>query len=162
MTRAAPPTCCGKPCELTTGKHLFPSNRTVADRPYWSCTECSAYVGCKPGSTRPLGILCGPELRRARELLDAQRIKPLWENAPWSGGYEIQSGMEAHRVRNTARKRVFDYLADRLRIPRDRCRLEFFDLETCRRAWRALTGVTYPEIREWAHEGAAEAQGVAA
>lgn len=56
-------------------------------------------------------------------------------------------------ITRTARTRVYAYLADQLGIARDACHVGLFDLQTCRRAWKILSGVNYSDIRRWAKHG---------
>jgi zinc-finger-containing domain len=162
LSKAEAPLCCGQPARLTTGREIYPHNHGLADRHFYKCAACGAYVGCHKGTKRALGIPAGPELRNARQLLHDRRLDPIWKAADQLPDYDFRgdpdAGLARHRVRQTARKRVYAFLADRLEIPREDCHTAAFDLETCRRAWRALAGVTYAEVREWwkAREAAAE------
>ena len=62
------------------------------------------------------------------------------------------SGELAGRYRRWA-GRVYGFLAARMGLTRETCHTAMFTLEQCREAWAALTGVAYPEVREWAKRG---------
>ncbi len=79
-------------------------------------------------------------------------IDPLWQTADRSGAYGTLDDEGRRTVRQAARGRVYGFLADRMGLTRDETHTGLFDLEQCRAAWRALSGVAYPEIREWAQK----------
>ncbi|CUA90875.1 Protein of unknown function (DUF3268) [Chelatococcus sambhunathii] len=147
------PVCpaCHLVCRLTNGREVYSHRPDLHDKPIWRCDGCDGYVGCHPGTTRPLGTPAGAELRRARMLLHDQMIDPLWMTAIEAGGYQPEDRAARAKIVRAARNRVYAFLAERLGLSREETHTAFFDLETCRRAWRALQGVTYPEIRAWAH-----------
>jgi hypothetical protein len=147
------PACahCGRPAVLVTGADVYgPHRPDLADKWLWKCTPCRAWVGCHGKTQRALGIPANYELRQARMTLHERRIDPLWQGAITSGGYMPEDAKAVAVIRGTARARVYSFLAWRLGIDRDECHSAMFDLEMCRRAWVALRGVEYPEIRSWA------------
>lgn len=153
MTSRAPIcSACARSARLTSGREIYPHRPDLHDKPVWRCDGCGAYVGCHPGGTRPLGTPAGPELRAARMKLHDRMIDPLWQTADKSGGYEAATKGSRRRIQRRARDRVYLFLADRLGIAREDCHTGMFDLDRCRAAWRALQGVTYPEIRAWAQQ----------
>lgn len=145
-----PPICggCGKPAKLVDARSLGAKPVRAKRRAIWRCDDCSAHVGCHPGTTRPLGTLAPASVRRARQDVH-DLIDPLWKSAPdhYPGGFA--SGQS--EIMRMARERVYSFLGDRLGLPRDRCYVGEFDLATCKRAILALEGVTYPQIREHSH-----------
>lgn len=149
----AAPTCpaCAQAARLTDGVEIYPGLPHLRDKPIWKCDGCGAYVGCHPNTRDALGTPAGPDLRKARSLLHDQMIDPLWRKADESGLYQPEDARARHVIRRTARKRVYEFLAFKLGRACDDTHTAMFDLETCRRAWRALAGVSYPEIRDWAH-----------
>ena len=142
------PLCCGKPARLTSGGEVYPHRPDLRDKAIWLCDDCRAYVGCPPGTTDPLGFPANAELRAARMKLHNLRLDPIWKNA-WRI-YQDVDAKSRKNITRTARTRTYEFLADRLGMTRDQCHTGVFDIETCRRAWRALDGVTYPQVREWA------------
>jgi hypothetical protein len=142
------PTCCSKPTRLSNGAEVYPHRADLHGKAIWICDECGAYVGCHPGTTDALGTLANAELRAARMKLHDRRIDPIWRNA-WRD-YQNVDAKSRKNITRTARVRVYEFLADSLGLSRDETHTGMFDLEMCRRAWRALDGVTYQQIREWA------------
>jgi hypothetical protein len=150
---AAPicPTCTAPPpARLTTGREVYPHRRDLHDKPIWKCDGCGGYVGCHPGTNNPLGTPADYKLRQARMALHNSMIDPLWEGADTCGIYAPENEKAARKIRGTARKRVYAYLGAQLGIEVDQVHVGMFDLETCRRAWVALRGKTYADIRDWA------------
>ncbi|WP_084539622.1 zinc-finger-containing protein [Azorhizobium doebereinerae] len=151
-TSGPAPICpaCGNAARLTDGSEIYQHRPDLHLKPIWKCDGCGAYVGCHPGGTRPLGTPADAELRVARSKLHEQMIDPLWRTADVSGEYGAANDRSRRRIRAKARVRVYDFMSHRLGIPRDECHTGLFDIERCRAAWRALQGITYPEIRAWA------------
>ena len=161
------PTCpaCTVFARLTTGAEIYPHRPDLHGKAIWICDGCGAYVGCHPNTIVPLGTPAGPELRVARMRLHNEMIDPLWKDAWRDPAYAVDrplpSGKQAKRrsvkhkigdIQRAARTRVYEYLAEQLGLTRDQCHTGLFDIETCRRAWIALRGVSYAEIRAWAHQ----------
>jgi hypothetical protein len=148
MSKAPVCSACGDKARLTSGREVYPHRRDLHEKPIWKC-RCGAYVGCHPGTTDPLGTPANAELRKARMLLHEKVLDPLWKTAADTGGYHPEDAKARIRICRSARRRVYAYLAFKLGIERDDTHTGMFDLERCRDAWRALQGVTYPEIRDW-------------
>lgn len=150
--RAQPPTCpgCNKPAQLVDGARMYPSRPDLHAKWYWLCLPCGAWCGCHPGTKRSLGVPAGAELRRARSILHHDRLDPLWQNATAHYDHEPESPRAVAIIRNTARSRVYEFLAWKLGLDREDCHTALFDLATCRRAWTALAGADYGTIRAWA------------
>lgn len=87
--------------------------------------------------------------RNARALLRERMIDPLWRTAHLCGAYRAEDDRAVEAIHRAARMRVYGFLADRLDMAYGDCDVGTFDVETCRRAWRILRGVTYVEIRDW-------------
>lgn len=149
--KAAPaPICggCGKPAKLVDARAVGTRRVAANRRAIWRCDDCSAHVGCHPGTTRPLGSLAPASLRRARQGLH-DLIDPLWQGAP--AYYPPCDKAGTSEIRRMARERVYSFLGDALGLSRDRCHVGEFDLATCRRAMAALAGVTYSHVCEHSH-----------
>lgn len=138
MTQAPHCSACDRACELTSGAELWPHRPDLADKPSWICRGCKARVGCHPGTTRPLGTPADAQLRRARMMLHDGLLDPLWRLAD----------RKLYGKRAIRRARTYRWLGEKLEIPRELVHVGLFDLETCRRAWRILRGVTYRDIHE--------------
>ncbi len=167
------PTCpaCNAIARLASGAEIYSHRADLAAKPVWKCDDCGAYVGCHPDTTEPLGTPAGPELRLARMKLHEEMIDPLWKDAwrdPAYAGHRLAADASKREIdkeyrrkqlaiSRCARMRVYAFLAAQLGLTRDQCHTGLFDLATCRRAWLALRGVSYAEIRAWAHERRREA-----
>ena len=67
---------------LTDGKEIYPHRRDLYGLPFWKCDTCSNYVGCHHKTsdrTRPLGVICGPEMKNARREIH-KILDPLWQS----------------------------------------------------------------------------------
>jgi hypothetical protein len=152
--RVKAPTCpyCGDEAGLVTGRQIYPRRQDLWQKPFWRCGPCGAYCGCHPGSKRPLGFPANAELRRARMLLHEKRIDPLWLTAESCGEYQFDPNdrKAVVMIRSTARRRIYNYLADRLGIDPKESHTAMFTIDQCREAWIYLTDVNYPTIRAWA------------
>lgn len=162
------PTCpaCDLKARMTTGREVYPHRRDLWEKPVYVCDGCGARVGCHPGTIKPLGLPVDEATRKARIILHHSLIDPLWKNAWQDPAYEASqahpdggrraNGQEARKARNAicraARGRVYAFLAHKLGIDGKDCHTGCFDVETCRRAWRALRGVSYSDIRAWSKE----------
>lgn len=106
---------CQKPAQLVGGDTIYPHRRDLYARKFYNCAPCGAWVGCHPGTTKPLGRLADAELRIAKQQAHAA-FDPLWRSNV-----------------NMKRKDAYAWLAKQLGIERKRCHIGYFDVETCRR-----------------------------
>lgn len=115
--RTDAPACpyCERTARLVNGHAIYPqAGPWLGRKPFWLCSGCNAYVGCHPGTTRPLGRLANAELRRWK--IEAHKaFDPLWK----SGGM--------------TRREAYHWLAGQLDIPGRQCHIGMFDEATCRR-----------------------------
>jgi hypothetical protein len=63
---------------LTNGAEVYPHRPDLAQKPLWKCA-CGLYVGCHPGTEKPLGVMPTKELSKARGHIHAL-IDPVWKN----------------------------------------------------------------------------------
>jgi hypothetical protein len=74
--------CCG--CQTNveavraTGRDIYPHRADLHKKRFWRCQACGNYVGCHPGSEKPLGNIPTPELRKARSHVHAI-LDPIWK-----------------------------------------------------------------------------------
>lgn len=65
---------CNQPAALVTGTVIYPHRPDLAQKLFYHCLPCEAYVGCHPNTVKPLGVLANAELRmakcRAHEVFD--------------------------------------------------------------------------------------------
>lgn len=122
----------------------------------WICA-CGAEVGCRRGSTVPLGRPADRDTRIARQRLH-ELIDPLWRDAPLEPEYAERRRRLGGRnpgavaafedeVRRTARMRVYAFMGDVMGLDEEACHAAMFDHAQCERAWKAMAGVRYADIR---------------
>lgn len=156
MTRrkkpAAMPACpyCERDTALVKGNDIYGDRcwNDAAERFFYVCWPCSAWVSCAGKTTKPLGTPANFELRRARMKLH-ERIDPIWMRAEHCGEYSPEDPKAIAIIRNTARSRLYTWLAWKLGVDKEDCHTAMFDLAMCRRAWTALAGVDYVQVRDW-------------
>lgn len=106
------PYCQGAPTLHQSNAAFYRSGKDYG--PLWACAPCKAWVGCYPGTTKPLGRLANAELRGLKmQAHDA--FDPLWRRS------------------NQTRAQAYFWLAQRLGIKPQHCHIGEFDLEQCRR-----------------------------
>ncbi|MEM6623881.1 MAG: zinc-finger-containing protein [Pseudomonadota bacterium] len=132
---AKPPPCmhCDQVARKTTGQEVYPRRPDLWEKVIWKCDGCGAYCGCHPGSSTPLGYPANAETRRARMLLHNKMLDPLWKK-------------QRKGRRRYARNMVYAFLSAELGMPGERTHTAMWDVETCRKAWRALQGKTLADI----------------
>lgn len=75
--------CCG--CskkvspDLSRGSVIYPHRPDLSTLPFWRCKDCGNYVGCHPGTDKPLGCIPTKEIRAARKRIHAV-LDPLWKS----------------------------------------------------------------------------------
>ena len=157
--RIAPGFCqhCGAECRDALGSEIWPNRPDLAERVIWVCVTpgCGARVGSHPDG-RPLGTAANEELRKARAHVHAI-LDPIWKRAAGHPAYASSfppGASQAERkkaravITQTARHRVYRFLAHRMGLDFDDCHVAMLDLEECRTAWRILKATDYDEIRE--------------
>lgn len=105
---------CGRDAVLVTGADIYPHLPELHAKQFWCCAPCGAYVGCHPGTERPLGRLANAELRRAKVAAHGA-FDLLW------------------RARGWKRNAAYRWLADQLGIDREQCHIGMFNVATCAR-----------------------------
>lgn len=105
---------CGQPAPLVTGADVYPGLPALARRRFYKCDPCHAWVGCHPGTIKPLGRLANAPLRRAR-VKAHDRFDRLWR-----GG----------RMKRTD---AYAWLAEQLGIKPEDCHIGMFDAAACAR-----------------------------
>jgi hypothetical protein len=124
---------CGKPASLVVGRVIYPHRSDLADKPVWACLPCGAWVGCHPGTKRPLGRLADADLRKAKMAAHAA-FDPLWRSG------------------EMRRKAAYAWLAKQLGITGKEAHIGMFDLATCRRVVETCEA----RIRQTREEGEIE------
>lgn len=106
---------CGKIPALTNGEEIYPARPGLWVKAFYICRPCSAYVGCHVNTTKPLGVVAGPELRRLRQEAH-ETFDQLWRGQP-----------------KHVRESCYAWLAAKLGIAVRNCHIGMFDEERCRR-----------------------------
>lgn len=121
---------CDRETQLMTGDILY-GRKHFADKNFYVCKPCSAWVGCHPGTKVPLGIPANGELRANRAVVHGM-FDPLWEA---KARREKMSKAEA-------RGKGYAWLAKQMGITdRRECHIGKFDLDQCRQAINILNEV---------------------
>lgn len=135
MTR---PTCpyCQAMAMRTTGATIYPHRLDLADKVFYWCPPCDAYVGTHATTGEPLGTLANANLRRLRSKTHAV-FDPLWQEP---------ARKDVTSIKNLCRKypKPFEYFVPRYRtaayaalaaalgIPVEDCHIGMFDAAQCR------------------------------
>lgn len=104
---------CHRDAELVGGNKIYPHRPDLLHKKFWRCTPCEAYVGCHPGTDKPLGRLANAELRRAKQRAHAA-FDPLWKSG------------------TMRRKDAYAWLAGAIGVAKQNCHIGMFDVDACR------------------------------
>ena len=108
---------CGEQAQLVDGSLIYPFRPDLHARHFYLCAPCNAWVGCHPGTTKPLGVLADAETRQAR--IQAHDVfDPIWKTG------------------RLTRTEAYAWLAAELRIDREKCHISMFGTELCRQTVR--------------------------
>ena len=105
---------------VTYGKQNYPYQKDFGH--IWICPTCGAYVGCHPGTKKPLGRTANAELRAAKRKAHAT-FDPLWNEKMNREG--ISKG--------AARRAGYRWLSEQLGLPEEKTHIAMFDVGTCNR-----------------------------
>ena len=64
---------------LCSGKEIYPHRVDLYEKHFYKCPHCGNFVGCHPGTKRPLGCIPTNELKQARKKLH-DLLDPLWKS----------------------------------------------------------------------------------
>jgi zinc-finger-containing domain len=122
------PNCpyCNNPSVLFSESSRFYGGRDFG--PQYACEPCQAWVGCHPGTTKPLGRLANKELRgwkgRAHAAFD-----PLWQS------------------KRMTRHEAYAHMQKLMKMTPDQAHIGLFDVAECQRLIGALTAPAPVEFR---------------
>lgn len=105
---------CNAKAELVNGAVIYPHRPDLFTKLFYHCAPCDSYVGCHPGTDKPLGRLANAQLRAAKSAAH-RAFDPIWQ-----GG-------------RMPRKAAYAELAATLGIPVKECHIGMFDLAMCKR-----------------------------
>ena len=98
------------------GDKIYPHRPDLAQKRFYLCHQCGAYVGCHPGTWKELGRLANEELRKAKSLAHAH-FDQLWRGAG-----------------KMSRREAYSWLAKAMGIDVSDCHIGMFDVDQCHRA----------------------------
>ena len=110
---------CGKPAWLTSSTTVCP----IDFGHIWYCPDCRAWVGTHKGTDKPLGRLANTKLRKLKK-------------AAHKALDNLLCGKE-----NSTRKAVYEWLADKMGLPLDKCYISMLDAEQCKQLITICKGV---------------------
>lgn len=113
--------CNGRP-KLTDSKKVYGENSNYG--PVWLCT-CGAYVGCHPGTNKPLGRVADKELRYWKHQAH-EHFDKLWKRSGFLSGNR-KKDYEAARVRGYA------WIGEQLGTEKRFTHIGMFDIEQCKK-----------------------------
>ena len=122
---------CGALAKLVSGGVIYTKSES---KQFWACTfypGCDAYVGCHPGTTKPLGTLANAALRKARGACH------ILFDQTWLCKPQAQH--------HAARAQAYAHLARLLSIPVAKCHFAMFDQHMCALAQKMLTRILTPQ-----------------
>lgn len=130
---AKTPICdyCQQPSERVTGAVVYPHRPDLANKIMYLCRPCNAWVGCHPGTDRPLGRFANAELRAAKMAAHAA-LDPLWR----------KKMRVAAIKKGKARGLAYAWLSRQLGIDPKECHIGMFDVATCRRVVEVIAEAT--------------------
>ena len=103
---------CEQEAVLTNGQELYPHREDLWELPFYICRPCNAYVGCHPGTTKPLGRLANAELRSMKSM--AHRFfDVIWKSKEMTRG------------------QAYAWLANQLNLDKHQCHIGMFDVDMC-------------------------------
>jgi hypothetical protein len=105
---------CGKQAYLVGGSVIYPHRNDLAEKQFYQCKPCDAYVGCHDGTVKPLGRLANTELRRAK-MQAHSAFDPKWRNGEMK------------------RASAYKWLAEQLKIDAKDCHIGMMDVDMCKR-----------------------------
>lgn len=109
---------CGQKPQLIGSKDIYGDGEDYGR--LWACLACQAWVGCHPGTQRPLGRLANADLRTWKR--EAHNwFDPLWKK-------KMEQGFKKYEARNSA----YQWLADSMGIAKDLCHIGMFDVDQCK------------------------------
>lgn len=106
---------CNLDAPMVGGDEIYPHRPDLYHKHFYRCPQCKAFVGCHPGTAKPLGRLADEKLRKAKMAAHAS-FDRLWKN----GG-------------KMSRREAYAWLASALGIPSKQCHIGMFDLDGCER-----------------------------
>jgi len=121
-------------CPYCEGRAIFHSSSSIIYNgqdygPVYTCEGyplCDAYVGCHPGTSRPLGRLANKDLRYWKKSAHFNFDK-LWRDKIINDIYPVYIADTSNR------NKAYIWLSKQLGIKLEETHIGMFDVETCKR-----------------------------
>lgn len=117
---------CAQPAKFMPSSESIYHGRDYG--PVYACLPCEAWVGCHPGTQRPLGRLANAELRALKVRAHAA-FDPIWKDR-----FNKKHALDHRYTKAMARGGRYKALAAMMGIPQHECHIGMFDEDRCRRA----------------------------
>lgn len=124
--------------------------------PVWICRPCAAWVGCHPGTNKPLGIPADAATKAARSVAHTA-FDRLWKEI--ASSYVLNSALgrgakkrNEYRIRKRGRTRAYRWLAEQLGITPEDCHIGAMDAATCARVAELCGPMDAEKVRAWSKE----------
>ncbi len=105
---------CHAEAELVDGTEIYPHRPDLADKRFYLCRPCKAYVGCHPGTMKPMGRLANKELR-------------YWKMAAHRAFDSLWKGKWMRRAE------AYEKLSTALNLAPEHCHIGMFDVDLCKK-----------------------------
>jgi hypothetical protein len=115
---------CTKPAEFYNSSAIVYSGKNYGPIYLCKCQTGWSYVGCHPGTTKPLGRLANRELRTWKKKAHAA-FDPVWKE-------------QTEISRTKARKLAYTALSDALGLEREDCHIGMFNVDMCKAVCEAV------------------------
>ena len=110
------PVCsCERTTRKTFGGEIYPHRSDLNHLIMYICDDCKSYVGCHPGTDKPLGTPANSRLRTLRSKAHAC-FDPIWRQS---------------KVKHKARAKAYKWLAYAMKLPSAKCHIALFDEGQC-------------------------------
>lgn len=139
---------CGKHSVRSTGAELYAHRPDLADKQFFRCVPCEAWVGVHAMSGAPMGGLANSKLRKLRSAVHAA-FDPIWSTAAFNK-WSAQFGKAKEERKSQGyfipryRTKAYEQLAKAMDISPGLCHIAMFNEEQCQKALDILNagGVT--------------------
>jgi hypothetical protein len=118
-----------------TGAELYPHRADLAEKKFFECRPCDAFVGVHVSTGLPLGTLANAELRKLRSAAH-RAFDPVWQDAAftkWQAQASKTTSKPLAYFTPQFRTAAYARLAKLLDITVENCHIGCFDATQCRR-----------------------------
>src|SRR5882757_2340314 len=116
---------CSSRARLVGGDAIYPHRPDLYAKQFYYCATDKAWVGCHPGTVKPLGRLADADLRTAKMAAHAA-FDPIWK-----ARYDQKHAADPKYSKSMARGGRYKKLAELMGIPKLDCHIGEFSLEQC-------------------------------